>query len=94
MAFLESLAPNVSDAAYTALCDISEAGHRAYDESLHRAYCFERQGLEFHYHWWENVRNRDTAEKLFEGSVKTRLPFEDEFSEQVYRTALSEMPLP
>ena len=89
MAFLSELAPNVADAAYSALSDFSEGGHRAYDARLRRAYCFERHGLEFHYHWWEEVPSQEIAGKLFDVVLRTPLPFKDEYSETVYRAALS-----
>ena len=89
MEFLGELAPNVADAAYSALSDFSENGHRAYDPQLRRAYCFERQGLEFHYHWWEDVPSQEIAGKLFDVVLRTRLPFKDEYSDNVYRAALS-----
>ena len=87
---LTNLPAHVRDIAQSALCDLSEAGHRAYDEDLRRAYCFERQGLEFHYHWWEEVPSRNLAENLLEVSLRTRLPFKDEYSEQIYLAALSD----
>ena len=86
--FFESLFGESRDRAYVALGDFLLGLHLAYDPEQRRAYCFQRQGLKFHYQFWNEVPNRAVADKLFAELPSDQLPFPPEIAERIYHNAL------
>lgn len=86
--FFESIFGECRDAAYAALGDYLLGFHFAYDPEQRRAYCFQRQGLTFHYQFWNKVPSRAVADKLFAESPSGELPLPPELAERIYRNAL------
>jgi hypothetical protein len=84
-----SFPADIQVVAGNALNDIANKRHCHYAAVLHRAYCFQRQGLTFVWQYWVGIATRDIAERLFARFPDSQLPFPDAVAEHVYRAALT-----